>query len=75
MVNYSCCVSGLFHYIIILTLQGMESTQDYLAIVHQRVTDNYTAQAQREKRRRRVLVEQMKALHEQEVIVELGRLV
>ena len=38
-----------------------------MAIIHQRVSDSCTAQAQREKRRRRVLVEQMKALHDQEV--------
>lgn len=40
---------------------------DYLSSLHKRVADNTEARSERDKRRRRVLVQQMKALHEQEV--------
>ena len=44
-------------------------TADYVSQIKRRVQDNLTAREDREKRRRRVLVEQLKAMHEQEVSV------
>ena len=42
-------------------------TADYVSQIKRRVQDNISAREDREKRRRRVLVEQLKAMHEQEV--------
>ena len=42
-------------------------TADYVAQIKRRVQDSLVAREEREKRRRKVLVEQLKAMHEQEV--------
>ena len=47
-------------------------TADYVSQIKRRVQDNLSAREDREKRRRRVLVEQLKAMHELEVRVCMG---
>ena len=47
-------------------------TADYVSQIKRRVQDNLSAREDREKRRRRVLVEQLKAMHELEVGVCMG---
>ena len=46
-------------------------TADYVAQIKRRVQDSLVAREEREKRRRRVLVEQLKAMHEQEVSLHI----
>ncbi len=40
---------------------------DYLKVIHTRVAGETQARGEREKRRRKILMDQMKALNEQEV--------
>ena len=47
-------------------------TADYVSQIKRRVQDNLSAREDREKRRRRVLVEQLKAMYELEVRVCMG---
>ena len=44
-------------------------TADYVSQIKRRVQDNVLEREDREKRRRKVLVEQLKAMHQQEVSV------
>ena len=44
-------------------------TLDYVSKIKERVATNLTEREEREKRRRRVLMEQMRAMHQQEVRV------
>ena len=44
-------------------------TLDYVSKIKERVATNLTEREEREKRRRRVLMEQMRAMHKQEVRV------
>ena len=52
---------------MITPCQKTDDSEDYLSMLHKRVADGNQARMERDKRRRRVLVEQMKALQEQEV--------
>ena len=60
-------------YIVYTHLYAMQQTlstgptADYVSQIKRRVQDNLMAREDREKRRRRVLIEQLKAMHEQEV--------
>ena len=64
LIYNNLCLNLIYNF-----LQTSGSSQGYLAEIHKRVSETCMAQAQREKRRRRVLVEQMKALHELEVVI------
>ena len=44
-----------------------DGSDDYMALISKRVEDNSFAQKEREKRRRKVLMDQMRALRSQEV--------
>ena len=44
-------------------------TADYVSDIKRRVRDSNAARSEREKRRRKVLIDQMKALQEQEVVL------
>lgn len=45
-------------------------TGNYVSQIKRRVKEDLSEREERDKRRRRVLVEQMKAMHQQEVSVE-----
>lgn len=53
--------------------QRSRTSEDYLATLHHCVAESTQARTERDKRRRKVLVEQMKALYEQEVSVPVTR--
>ena len=44
-----------------------DGSDDYMALINKRAQDNSFAQKEREKRRRKVLMDQMRALRSQEV--------
>lgn len=65
--NYVSC------YQLALFSQRSRTSEDYLATLHHCVAESTQARTERDKRRRKVLVEQMKALYEQEVSVPVTR--
>ena len=58
---------------IMLTVQMVKAgeTEDYVSQIKKRVQVNWTEREEREKRRRRVLMDQMRAMHQQEVSLEI----
>ena len=58
---------------IMLTVQMVKAgeTEDYVSQIKKRVQVNWTEREEQEKRRRKVLMDQMRAMHQQEVSLEI----